>query len=58
MDCEHLSRREIHEGVLHIQQCHQCGMIREYNPNQKKVRLATDPDLWSEWVEGHHGISW
>ena len=36
---------------MHFQQCNYCGKIREFNPYAKKIRLASDKDLWSEWVE-------
>jgi hypothetical protein len=51
--CEHLERKEVLEGVLHIQKCLKCGMVREYNPFQKRNILPRDPDMWSEWVESN-----
>jgi hypothetical protein len=51
--CLHEVKKEYIElrGIIHYQQCAQCGMIREYNPKQKKHILTSDPDLWSPWEE-------
>ena len=51
MECEHKVNYEVHQGVLHLQKCANCGKIREYNPKQKKTLYTTDPDFWGEYTE-------
>jgi hypothetical protein len=52
-NCNHNERNEYISGVLHIQKCSKCGLVREYNPYHKKHILVTSPYLWSEWSNSH-----
>jgi hypothetical protein len=49
MTCEHNHKKEINTGLVTMQKCMGCGLIREYNPYKKRVLIIKDPDLWSEW---------
>ena len=51
--CDHKNCLEKKIVRTVVQRCRACGMIREYNPRLKKVLPVTDPDLWSDWSEGH-----
>jgi len=49
--CKHISRKEYiaMKGLIHYQECIECGAIREYNPNKNKSLNVTDSKFWSEW---------
>ncbi len=51
-DCPHEIKKEIilFKGLLHYQECIECKMVREYNPDKKKhVQVMK---MWGEWSPG------
>jgi hypothetical protein len=52
--CQHHTANEIIDlkGILHYQECIQCGKVREYNPDKMKHFVTTHPRAWSEWSAG------
>jgi hypothetical protein len=51
--CDHTTRTEKNIVKTIVQRCNSCGMVREHNPKLKRVLPVTDPELWTEWAEGH-----
>jgi hypothetical protein len=52
-ECNHDSRQEVHLQLMIIQRCMKCGVVREYNPEKKRLLIVSDSELWSEWGESH-----